>query len=61
MQTTMQRARAAWLGMTLDFSKIAKEIAMVTGVFVEGRRRSYFILAIDKSKEDHKNLRSKVN
>ena len=33
---------------------------MVTGVFVEGRRHSYFILAIDKNKKDHKNLRSNL-
>ena len=43
IQITMQHARPAWptkkkkLTMTLDCSRIAKEIAMVSGSFVEGR------------------------
>ena len=43
MQITMQRARPAWpaktkLRMTVDCSRIAKEIAMMSGIFVEGKR-----------------------
>ena len=40
MQITMSRTRPAWLRMTLDFSRIAKEITMVSGFFVEGRRQT---------------------
>ena len=32
MQITMQRARPAWPAMTLDCSRIAKEITMVSGL-----------------------------
>ena len=46
--------------MTLDCSRIAKEIAMVSRFFVEQRRRRCFILASDKNEKDHKNLRSKL-
>ena len=28
--------------MTIDLSRIAKEIAMVSGIFVEGRRQTLF-------------------
>ena len=42
MQITMQRTRPAWpaktkLRMTLKCSRIVKEIAMMSGIFVEGR------------------------
>ena len=45
MQITMPRARPAWpaktkLSMTLDCSRIAKEIAIMSGIFVEGRRQA---------------------
>ena len=55
----MQRTRPAWpaitkLRMTLDCSRIAKEIAMMSGIFVEGRRQTFFILARDKNKKDQK-------
>ena len=44
-KNTMQRTRSAWpaktkLRMTLDYSRIAKEIAMMSGVFIEGRRQT---------------------
>ena len=39
MQITMQRARPAWLMMTIDCSRIAKKIAMVSEYFVEGMRQ----------------------
>ena len=44
MLITMQRTRPAWpaktkLRMTLDCSRIAKEIVMMSGIFVEGRRQ----------------------
>ena len=43
MRITMQSPGPAWpaktkLRMTLDCSSIAKEITMVNGIFVEGRR-----------------------
>ena len=46
MLITMQRTRPAWpaktkLRMTLDCSRIAKEIVMMTGIFVEGRRQTF--------------------
>ena len=48
--------------MTLDCSRVAEEIAMVSGVFVEGRRQTLLYSCIsDKNKKDHKNLQSKVN
>ena len=40
MKTTMQRARPASLRMILDCLRIAKEIVMVSGFFVEGRRQT---------------------
>ena len=45
MQITMQRTRPAWptktkLRMTLDCSRIAEEIAMISGLFVKGRRQT---------------------
>ena len=44
MQSTIQSTRLAWpaktkLRMTLDCSRIAKEIAMISGLFVEGKRQ----------------------
>ena len=43
MQTTMQHARPSWppMTMTLDCSRIAKDIAMVSGSFVEGRMQTF--------------------
>ena len=38
-QITMQRAHPALLRMTLDCSSIVKEIVMVSGFFVTGRRQ----------------------
>ena len=45
MQITMQRTRPAWpaktkLRMTLDCSRKAKEMAMMSGLFVEGGRQT---------------------
>ena len=45
MLITMQRPRPAWpaktkLRMTLDCSRIAKEILMMSDIFVEGRRQT---------------------
>ena len=45
MQITMQRTRPAWpaktkLRVTLDCLRIAEEIAMISGLFVEGRRQT---------------------
>jgi len=45
MLITMQRTRPAWpaktkLRMTLDCSRIAEEIVMMSGIFVEGRRQT---------------------
>ena len=62
MQITMQRTRPAWpaktkLRMTLDCSRKAKEMAMMSGLFAEGRSRHCFILAKDKNEKDQKNLR----
>ena len=42
---TMQRTHPAWpvetkLRMTQDWSRIAKEIAMMSGIFVESRRQT---------------------
>ena len=44
MQITMQSTRPAWpaktkLRMTPDCSRIAKEIAMMSGLFVKGKRQ----------------------
>ena len=46
MLITMQSTRLAWpaktkLRMTLDCSRIAKEIAMMSGLFVEGERQEW--------------------
>ena len=62
MQITMQRTRPAWpaktkLRMTLNCSRIAKEIAMMSGIYWG---RYCFILARDKDKKDHKKLRRKL-
>ena len=46
--------------MTLDCSRIAKEIVMASGFFVEGRRQTLLILASDKNKEDEKKTQSKL-
>ena len=50
IQITMQCVRTAWppnikLRMTLDCSRIAKEIMMVSGIFVERRRQLVLQLA----------------
>ena len=66
MQITMQRTCPAWpaktkLKMTLNCSRIAKDIAMMSGIFVEGRRQILLnILARDKDKKGHKKLRRKL-
>ena len=65
MQITMQRTRPAWpartkLRMALNCSRIAKQIAMISGIFVEGRRQTMLNLARDKNKKDHKKLRKKL-
>ena len=58
MQITIQRTRPAWpaktkLWMTLDCSRIVKEITMVGETSVE-QGRHCFILASDKNKKDQK-------
>ena len=58
MQITIQRTCPAWpaktkLWMTLDCSRIVKEITMVSETSVEGGRHC-FILASDKNKKDQK-------
>ena len=50
--------------MTVDCSRIAKEIAMVSGFIVEGRRQMLLLLflqVLNKNEKDHKNLQSKLN
>ena len=47
MQITMQHTRSAWpaktkLRMTLNCSRIGKEIVIMSGIFVEGRRQTLF-------------------
>ena len=49
MQITMQRTCPAWpaktkLRMTLDCSRIAKEIVMMSRLLVEGRRQTFALL-----------------
>ena len=66
MQITRQRTRPAWpaktkLRMTLNCSRIAKEIAMMSEIFDEGRRQTLLILARDKNKKDHKKLRKLID
>ena len=58
MQITIQRNRPAWPAktkqwMTLDCSRIVKEITMVSETSVEGGRHC-FILVSDKNKKDQK-------
>ena len=67
MQITTQRARPAWTAKTKprktqDCSRIAKEIAMMSGIFVKSRRQTLqcFILARDKKKKDQKNFQRKL-
>ena len=60
MQVTMQRVLPAWLRMTLDCSRIAKEIAMVSGFLSKERGRRCFIRASDKNKKEQKNLGSNL-
>ena len=69
MQITMQRACVAWpakikLRMTLDYSIITKKIAIVSGIFIEGRSQTllYFPSGVDILKKDRKklNLRTKL-
>ena len=55
MQITMQQACPAWstktkLTMTLDCSRIAKEIAMVSGRFVDGRMQTLLSLFLHVTK-----------
>ena len=47
--------------LTLECSRIAKEMAMVSGFFSREGGRRCFILASDKNKKDQENLRSKFN
>ena len=56
-----KRALPAWLRMTLDCSKTAREIAMVSGFLSKEGGRRCFILASDKNKKEQKNLRSNLN
>ena len=65
MQITMHRARVAWpakikLRMTLDCSRITKEIAMVSGIYIEGRSQTllYFPSGVDIGKKDRKETES---
>ena len=66
MQITMQRARSPWpakkkkLSMTLDCSRIAKEIAIKVEFLSRAGGRHFFILTRDKNKKDQKNLRRKL-
>ena len=55
MQITMQRTRPAWPAktkprMTLDCSRIAKEIAMMSGLFVEGRGQTLLYIFLKKTR-----------
>jgi len=61
MQIIMQRAGVAWparikLRMTLDCSRITKEIAMMSGIFLEGRSQTllYFPSGVYIRKKDRK-------
>ena len=47
--------------LILECSRIAKEMAMVSGFFSKEGGRRCFILASDKNKKDQENLRSKFN
>ena len=59
MQITMfQHVRPAWLAKTK--LRTAEEIAMLRGIFVEGRRQTLLILANDKNKKEQENLLSKL-
>lgn len=65
MQITMHRARVARpakikLRMTLDYSRITKEISMVSGIFIEGRSQTllYFPSGVDILKKDRKKTES---
>ena len=53
MQITMQGTHPAWhtrtkLRMILDCSRIAKEVAMKSGIFVEGRRPTLQVTRVRK-------------
>ena len=66
MQITIQRTLSAspatvkkktFLGMTLDCSRIAKEIAMVRGIFVKRSQiLPYLLRGVDFRLKDRKNL-----
>ena len=63
MQITMQRTRPAWpsktkLRMTPDCSRTAKDIAMMSRLFVEGSGKT--LLYSCENKKDRKNLRKKL-
>ena len=47
--------------LILEFSRIAKEMAMESGFFSKEGGRRCFILASDKDKKGQENLRSKFN
>ena len=52
---------SGWLRMTLDCSRIAKEIAIVKDFLSKEGGRRCFILVSDKNKKSQKNLRGKLN
>ena len=61
MLITMPCTRPAWptktkLRTTLDSSRIVKEIVMMSGIFVEGRRQILLYSLRDKNKKDQKNI-----
>ena len=63
MQITRQRTLPAWpaktkLRMTLNCSRIANEIAMISGIFVEGRRQSLLYSCKRPQKASKKTSRS---
>ena len=65
MQITKQRTHPAWpaktkFTMTLNCSRIAKEIAMTSGIFVEGRKQTLLYSCKRQNKKDHKKLRRKL-
>ena len=65
MQITTQRARPAWTAKTKprktqDCSRIAKEIAMMSGIFVKGRRQTLLYYCKRQEKERSENFQRKL-
>ena len=65
MQITMQRTRPAWPAktkprMTLDCARIAKEIAMMSGLFVESRGQT-LLYSWKKKKNKNRKDQNKVD